>query len=62
MSQKLNILCVDTSTEACSVAVLKQNNNEQVIFDEFMFAPREHTTKILPTVESVLAQAGIIGE
>jgi len=57
MSKKLNILCVDTSTEACSVAVLKQNNVEQVIKDRFMFAPREHTTKILPTVESVLAEA-----
>jgi len=54
MSKKLNILCVDTSTEACSVAVLKQNDIEQVINDNFMFAPREHTTKILPTVESVL--------
>jgi tRNA threonylcarbamoyladenosine biosynthesis protein TsaB len=59
MSQKINILCVDTSTEACSVAVLKQEGNERVIFDSFMFAPREHTTKILPTVESVLAEAEI---
>ncbi|MCP5076925.1 MAG: tRNA (adenosine(37)-N6)-threonylcarbamoyltransferase complex dimerization subunit type 1 TsaB [Psychromonas sp.] len=59
MSKKLNILCVDTSTEACSVAVLKQTEQEQHIFDSFMFAPREHTTKILPTVESVLADAGL---
>lgn len=59
MSKKLNILCVDTSTEACSVALLKQDDNKQVIFDSFMFAPREHTTKILPTVESVLAEAAL---
>jgi tRNA threonylcarbamoyladenosine biosynthesis protein TsaB len=59
MSQKINILCVDTSTEACSVAVLKQAVNEHVIFDSFMFAPREHTTKILPTVESILTEAGL---
>ena len=59
MSQKLNILCVDTSTEACSVAVLKQMGNEQVIFNRFMLAPREHTTKILPTVESVLSEADL---
>jgi tRNA threonylcarbamoyladenosine biosynthesis protein TsaB len=59
MSQKLNILCVDTSTEACSVAILKQDGNKKVIFDSFMFAPREHTTKILPTVESVLAEANL---
>jgi tRNA threonylcarbamoyladenosine biosynthesis protein TsaB len=60
MSTKLNILCVDTSTEACSVAVLKQNDIEVVIKDSFMFAPREHTTKILPTVESVLAETGLV--
>lgn len=59
MSTKLNILCVDTSTEACSVAVLKLNDIEAVIKDSFMFAPREHTTKILPTVEAVLAQADL---
>lgn len=59
MSKKLNILCVDTSTEACSVAVLKQHGIEQLIFDSFMLAPREHTTKILPSVELVLANAGL---
>ncbi|WP_413699336.1 tRNA (adenosine(37)-N6)-threonylcarbamoyltransferase complex dimerization subunit type 1 TsaB [Psychromonas sp. KJ10-10] len=57
MLQKLNILCVDTSTEACSVAILKQSDEQTTIFDKYMFAPREHTVKILPTVESVLAEA-----
>jgi len=59
MSKKLNILCVDTSTEACSVAVLKQDGTQQQVFDSFMLAPREHTTKILPTVESVLNDASL---
>ncbi|MCG6202575.1 tRNA (adenosine(37)-N6)-threonylcarbamoyltransferase complex dimerization subunit type 1 TsaB [Psychromonas antarctica] len=59
MSQKLNVLCVDTSTEACSVAVLCSTGNEQAISEQFMLAPREHTTKILPTVELVLLQAGL---
>lgn len=59
MFKKLNVLCVDTSTEACSVAVLCQTATEQVISDQFMLAPREHTTKILPTVEQVLASAGL---
>lgn len=59
MSEKLNVLCVDTSTEACSVAVLKKSGSESQLFDSFMLAPREHTTKILPTVESVLAEAGL---
>jgi tRNA threonylcarbamoyladenosine biosynthesis protein TsaB len=59
MSQALNILCVDTSTEACSVAVLCSTDKEQVISDHFMLAPREHTQKILPTIEQVLQQSGL---
>ncbi|WP_354625575.1 tRNA (adenosine(37)-N6)-threonylcarbamoyltransferase complex dimerization subunit type 1 TsaB [Psychromonas sp. MME2] len=57
MSRALNILCVDTSTEACSVAVLSATGFDTVINDQFMLAPREHTNKILPTVEQVLQQA-----
>lgn len=59
MSKALNILCVDTSTEACSVAVLCAKEKEQLIRDHFMLAPREHTQKILPTVASVLQEAGV---
>ncbi|MFT6349601.1 MAG: tRNA threonylcarbamoyladenosine biosynthesis protein TsaB [Psychromonas sp.] len=59
MFKKLNVLCVDTSTEACSVAVLCQTATGQAISDQFMLAPREHTTKILPTVEQVLQSAGL---
>ena len=59
MSKALNVLCVDTSTEACSVAVLCSTDKEQVIRDHFMLAPREHTQKILPTVEEVLQQSGL---
>lgn len=59
MTQALNVLCVDTSTEACSVAVLRSTDKEQVISDHFMLAPREHTQKILPAVEKVLQQAGL---
>ena len=55
----LNILCVDTSTEACSVAVLCKTENDNVIHHQFLIAPREHTTKILPTVEAVLKEANI---
>jgi len=59
MSQVLNILCVDSSTEACSVAVLSQNEKQQIVTDQYMFAPREHTAKILPTVQAVLQEAGL---
>lgn len=59
MSKALNVLCIDTSTEACSVAVLCMTDKQQVVSDHFMLAPREHTTKILPTVEEVLQQSGL---
>ena len=59
MSQALNVLCVDTSTEACSVAVLCATDTNQVISDHFMLAPREHTQEILPRVEEVLQQSGL---
>lgn len=54
MSSALNILCIDSSTEACSVAVL---NKQSDIHKIFMLAPREHTMKILPTVEQVINEA-----
>ena len=55
----LNILCVDTSTEACSVAILQKTDTSSEIVDQFMLAPREHTIKILPTVEAVLNEANL---
>ncbi len=59
MSQALNVLCVDTSTEACSVAVLCSTGKEPLVNDSFMLAPREHTQKILPTVEKVLQDSAL---
>lgn len=54
MSSPFNILCLDSSTEACSVAVLRKN---KTTYQRFMFAPREHTQKILPTVDEVIKEA-----
>ncbi|SIQ12144.1 tRNA threonylcarbamoyladenosine biosynthesis protein TsaB [Aeromonas sp. RU39B] len=51
----LKILAVDTATEACSAALLM---GEQV-FSRFEEAPRDHTRKILPMVQSLLDEAGI---
>jgi len=49
------ILAIDTSTEAISVAI-KRNDN---IFEEYKVAPREHTTLILSMIEKVLADADV---
>lgn len=50
------ILAVDTATEACSVALLCDGE----IISRFAISPREHTQKVLPMVEEVLLQAGVI--
>ena len=50
----LNILSLDSSTEACSIALL---TNKAELHQRFMLAPREHTQKILPTVNEVVDAA-----
>ncbi len=49
------LLALDTSTEACSVALL--HNGEKIALDEV--ASRTHTQRILPMIDDVLAQAGL---
>lgn len=49
------LLALDTSTEACSVALLY--NNEITHFDEL--AQRTHTQRILPLIDQLLAQSSV---
>lgn len=49
------ILALDTCTEACSAALYYQGQ----IFSELADAPREHSQRLLPMVETVLQRAGI---
>jgi tRNA threonylcarbamoyladenosine biosynthesis protein TsaB len=51
----LRILAIDTSTEACSAAVLDGERS----YGRFELAPRRHTELILPMVEDVLEEAGL---
>ena len=51
----MNILALETSTEACSAALLSQG----LIVTRFEIAPRRHTDLILPMLEEVIAEAGI---
>lgn len=46
------ILALDTSTTACSVAI---NNNGQ-LEEDFAVAPQDHTKRLLPMVDRLLAQ------
>lgn len=47
----MRILAIDTATEACSVALW----NDGTIKAHFELCPREHTQRILPMVEEILA-------
>ena len=50
-----NILAIDASTEACSVALSCGSE----VFEEFHLAPRKHAELLLPLVDSVLQRASI---
>lgn len=51
----MNILALDTSTEACSAALLIGDN----ISERFELAPRGHSLLILPMLDDLLSEAGI---
>ncbi|MGD9889113.1 MAG: tRNA (adenosine(37)-N6)-threonylcarbamoyltransferase complex dimerization subunit type 1 TsaB [Halothiobacillaceae bacterium] len=51
----MKILALDTSTEACSAALLHDGQ----VFEQYALTPREHTQMILPMVRRVLAEAGL---
>ncbi len=51
----MNLLAIETTTEACSVALV---HGEQLIARSEL-APRRHTELVLPMAEALLAEAGI---
>ncbi|MGI2037555.1 tRNA (adenosine(37)-N6)-threonylcarbamoyltransferase complex dimerization subunit type 1 TsaB [Shewanella frigidimarina] len=55
MPKPLTILALDTCTETCSAALTINGNVFSLIAD----APREHSQRILPMVDDVLAQAKV---
>jgi len=57
MIEKPTILAIDTSTSACSAALLIQTQSDPVIFESWQHAPRQHTDLILPMLDDVLQQA-----
>lgn len=50
----MRILAIDTATEACSVALW----NDGTLSAHFELCPREHTQRILPMVQDILAAGG----
>ncbi|MDQ6646666.1 MAG: tRNA (adenosine(37)-N6)-threonylcarbamoyltransferase complex dimerization subunit type 1 TsaB [Pseudomonadota bacterium] len=51
----MNLLAIETATEACSVALV--HGNELIARSEI--APRRHTELVLPMADQLLAEAGI---
>lgn len=55
METPVNILALDTATEACSAALLTPAG----ILDKVAIAPRQHGRLILPMMDALLAEAGM---
>lgn len=51
----MNILAIDTATEACSVSLLIDGNCQEI----FEIIPRQHTERVLPMVDEILKTAGL---
>ena len=51
----MRLLSIETSTEACSVAVLAGDE----VLERFELAPRGHAERVLPWAEALLAEAGL---
>ena len=52
----MNILAIDSATEACSVALLREDGER---FDEFEIAPRQHTRLLPEMMQRVLAKSAV---
>ncbi|WP_366919397.1 tRNA (adenosine(37)-N6)-threonylcarbamoyltransferase complex dimerization subunit type 1 TsaB [Hydrocarboniphaga sp.] len=52
----MRLLAIDTATEACSAALWLDG----VLVERFEVAGRTHTEKLLPLVQALLAEAGIV--
>lgn len=55
MSNTMNILAIDTATEACSVALKTEDGT---VFSRFEICPQQHSQRLLPMVDEVLAESG----
>lgn len=51
----MKLLALDTSSDACSVAL----DREGKVIERHVLRPKEHTRLLLPMIEEVLAEAGV---
>lgn len=55
----MNLLALETSTEACSVALLSNRDGRQQLLQRHEIAPRRHAELVLPWIDVLLAEAGL---
>jgi tRNA threonylcarbamoyladenosine biosynthesis protein TsaB len=53
----LNLLALDASSSACSAALYRRDAEGERCLARFAMTPREHTRRLLPMVDEVLADA-----
>lgn len=53
----LNLLALDASSSACSAALYRRDAEGERCLARFAMTPREHTRRLLPMVDEVLAEA-----
>ena len=54
------LLALDASSSACSAALLRRRGGaDDELISRFALTPREHTRRLLPMVDEVLAEAGL---
>ncbi|HSH48362.1 MAG TPA: tRNA (adenosine(37)-N6)-threonylcarbamoyltransferase complex dimerization subunit type 1 TsaB [Halomonas sp.] len=57
----LTLLALDASSSACSAALLRrETGSDDRLISRFELTPRAHTRRLLPMVDEVLAEAGIV--
>lgn len=55
----MNLLAIETSTESCSVALLRVDGLRENLFERSELAPRRHAELVLPMAEALLREAGL---
>ena len=55
----MKILAIDTATEACSAALLIDDEAGHKIYSRYQLAPREHSRLILQMLDDLLAEASL---
>ncbi len=54
-----NILAIETCTNICSIAILSEKNNKQILTEKVIYKDRSHSKELLPMIEEALIEANL---